>query len=246
MFNFFKKEVKTAGLYDFKNIRQDIHNHLLPGIDDGSPDIKTSIALIKQLKEAGFSKFICTPHIISDLYRNTPQTIESALANLEGACLVYDVDVQLSAAAEYMMDDYFMELLRKKTPLLTLTGNFVLTELSYAMAPSNLEKIAFELVTSNYQPIMAHPERYHYYHKKPEAYSRMKELGFKLQVNLLSLTGYYGKPAAQAARYLFEQGLVDFVGTDLHHQKHLDTLLADSSRKIFFEVLGDRVFNTFE
>lgn len=246
MFNFFKKGEKAVGLYDFRNIRQDIHCHLLPGIDDGSPDIKTSISLIKQLKEAGFSKFICTPHIISDLYRNTPQTIEAALGNLEAGCLAYDVDVQLSAAAEYMMDDYFMELLRKKTGLLTLTQNYVLTELSYAMAPNNLERIAFELVTNNYQPIMAHPERYHYYHKKPEAYSRMKELGFKLQVNLLSLTGYYGKPTTLAARYLFDQNLVDFVGSDLHHQKHLDTLLDHSSRKIFYEVLGDRIFNTFE
>jgi protein-tyrosine phosphatase len=245
MFNLFKKEHKPEGLYDFSHIRQDIHCHLLPGIDDGAPNVKTAISLIRRLKGAGFNKFICTPHIISDLYRNTPQTIDAALATLEAACLVYEVDVQLSAAAEYMMDDYFMELLRKHNRLLTLTGNYVLTELSYAMAPGNLEKIAFELVTAGYQPVMAHPERYHYYHKNPEAYPRMKELGFALQVNLLSLTGYYGKPVATAAKNLFENNLVDFVGTDLHHEKHLDALLSESSRKIFFEVLGDRIFNTF-
>jgi protein-tyrosine phosphatase len=245
MLNFFKKN--TPGVpYDFTCMATDIHCHLLPGIDDGSPSVETSIELLEALIAVGITKFICTPHIIGDLYRNTPQTINSALAVLRKACRDRNMNVELSAAAEYMMDDYFMDLLRKKEPLLTLTKNYVLTELSYATAPGNLEKVAFELNINGYQPLMAHPERYFYYHKNYSAYHRMKELGFLLQVNLLSITGYYGKAAAKAAKYIIENNLHDFIGTDLHHFNHLNALTDPGNREILHKVLGDRQYNTFE
>jgi protein-tyrosine phosphatase len=245
MLNFFKKS--TSGIpYDFTSMARDIHSHLLPGIDDGSPSVETSIELLEALTAAGLTKFICTPHIIGDLYRNTPQTINNALDILKKACRDRNMNVELSAAAEYMMDDYFMDLLRKKEPLLTLTKNYVLTELSYATAPGNLEKIAFELNISGYQPLMAHPERYFYYHKNYSAYHRMKELGFLLQVNLLSIVGYYGKAAARAAKYIIKNNLNDFVGTDLHHFNHLNALTDPANRETLHKVLGNRQYNTFE
>lgn len=246
MLNFFKKQSTDSELYDFSYLAQDIHCHLLPGIDDGSPDVETSIALIRSLGYVGIKKFICTPHIIGDMFRNTPETINAALDILKNACLDQGMDVQLSAAAEYMLDDYFMELLRKRAPLLTLTKNFILTELSYATSPANLEKIAFELNVNGYLPLMAHPERYHYYHKNYEAYHRMKELGFFLQVNLLSIAGYYGKAAAKAAKYIIENNLADFVGTDLHHFNHLKAITDSRNRQILYQVLGNKIYNSFE
>jgi len=233
-------------IYDFSYLARDIHCHLLPGIDDGSPDVETSIELIKSLSAVGINRFICTPHVIGDMFRNTPVTIKAALDVLKGACQEHGLDTEISAAAEYMMDDYFIELLRKKQPLLTLTKNYILTELSYASMPDNLEQIAFEINVNNYQPLMAHPERYFYYHKNYDAFFRLKELGFFLQVNLLSLTGYYGTPAAKAAHFIFKNGLVDFVGTDLHHVNHLKALTDHRSREIFYKVLGDRLYNNFE
>ena len=246
MLNFLKKQNTSEDLYDFTCMVQDIHSHLLPGLDDGSPDVATSVELIRSLTEAGINKFICTPHIISDMYRNTPETILPALEVLQSACREHQLDVAISAAAEYMLDDYFMELLRNRAPLLTLTKNFVLTELSYATAPDNIEKIAFELNINGYLPLMAHPERYFYYHKNYGAYHRMKELGFMLQVNLLSIAGYYGKAAAKAARYIVENDLADFIGTDLHHFNHLKALTDTRSREIFQKVLGEKVYNGFE
>lgn len=246
MLNFLKKHSNSDELYDFTCMAQDIHCHLLPGIDDGSPDAETSIALIRSLGDAGIKKFICTPHVIGDMFRNTPETINAALNILKKACLEQNLDVQLSAAAEYMLDDYFMELLRKRDALLTLTKNYVLTELSYATSPANLEKIAFELNINGYIPLMAHPERYHYYHKNYEAYHRMKELGFLLQVNLLSIAGYYGKAPSKAAKYIIENNLADFVGTDLHHFNHLKTLTDLHTRQILQQVLGNKVYNSFE
>lgn len=243
---FFRKKNTSGVPYDFLNLYQDIHCHLLPGIDDGSPDIETSVELIKSLGKAGIHKFICTPHIIGDLYRNTPQTINYALDTLRDECTSQNIHVTLSAAAEYMMDDYFMDLLRRNEPLLTLYKNYVLTELSFATAPDNLEKISFELNIQGYQPIMAHPERYLYYHKNFDAYYRMKDLGFSLQVNLLSLTGYYGKSVAKAAQFIIENNIADFVGSDLHHFNHLNALIDENNGEIFRKFLGGKVYNRFD
>lgn len=244
MLNIFNRKKKVVPAYPgFSWLVQDIHSHLLPGIDDGSPDISTSLELLRALEQAGIRKFICTPHIIGDMYRNTPETINNALNTLKQAVKKEGLQVELSAAAEYMLDDYFMELLRKKEPLLTLKKNYLLTELSYSAQPDKLEEISFEILTNNYQPLMAHPERYHYYHKNYQMYERLKELGFLLQVNLLSLTGYYGKSVAKAARHIIDNGLADFVGTDLHHGNHLAALTDVRSVEIFEKYLGDRKYN---
>jgi tyrosine-protein phosphatase YwqE len=243
--NFFRSKKKDPIYSGFSWLAQDIHSHILPGIDDGSPDIDTSLQLLRSLSDAGINKFICTPHIIGDMYHNTPQTINDALTRLKKAIRQNGMSTEISAAAEYMMDDHFMELLRKKEPLLTLTKNYILTELSYSTAPQKLEQISFEIHINNYQPLMAHPERYPYYHKNYNAYHRMKELGFLLQVNLLSLTGYYGKSVAKAAKFILDNNLANFVGTDLHHFTHLQVLTDTKSIKIFEKYLGDKMYNEF-
>lgn len=206
-----------------------MHSHILPGIDDGSPDVDTSLMLVKGLYDLGIRKCIATPHIIGDLYRNTDETIEAALNKLQKACDAAAMPMQLSAAAEYMLDDYFMELLQQQKPLRTLHKNILLTEIAYTSEPVNLQEIVFHIITSGYQPVLAHPERYLYFHHNYKGYKKLKELGFMLQVNLLSLTGYYGKDIARAARYLLDEGLVDLVGTDLHHNRHLSAFRSEKN-----------------
>jgi tyrosine-protein phosphatase YwqE len=242
----FQSKKKIPAYQGFSWLSQDIHSHLLPGIDDGSPDIDTSLELLRSLSEAGIQKFICTPHVIGDMYRNTPETINDALSRLQKAIRQNGMSMEISAAAEYMLDDYFMELLRSKRPLMALNKNYILTELSYSTPPQKLEEISFEINISNYQPLMAHPERYPYYHKNYANYTHLKELGFLLQVNLLSLTGYYGKSVAKAAKYILDKGLADFVGTDLHHFRHLNVLTDGKSIELFEKYLGDKVYNEFK
>jgi tyrosine-protein phosphatase YwqE len=244
MFNFFKKRSNTSSPAPaVLPIDTDIHSHILPGIDDGSPDIETSIQLVKGLYELGIRKTIATPHIIADMFRNTPQTINPALDKLQEAVAKEGIDIEITAAAEYMLDDYFLKLLRSEKKLLTIKNNIVLTEQSYATPTGNLNEIAFELVTAGYKPIMAHPERYPFYHGKYQEFYHLKDMGFLLQVNLLSLTGYYGKGVAKAAKYIFENQLADFVGTDLHHDRHLAMLQHPNSLKLFETHLGYRKFN---
>ena len=243
MFSFFKK--KPSGLTRFTNIKQDIHSHILPGIDDGAHDIETSLQLVTGMCDLGISKAVATPHIIGDLYRNNPETINKALEKLKIACVEAGITIELSAAAEYMLDDHFMELLRKKETLLPVIKNLILTEISYTTSPDNLEKMAFEIITGGYQPIMAHPERYFYYHKNYENFFRLKELGFLLQVNLLSLTGYYGPGVTKAAKFIVEKGLADLVGSDMHHIRHLEALSKKENQAIILKNLGDKMYNDF-
>lgn len=202
----------------------DMHSHILPGIDDGSPDLATSISLVKGLKALGIERCIATPHVISDLYRNTPETIQSALDVLRQGLIQEQIDFSVSAAAEYMLDDFFLRMLSEGRPLLTVHQNLILTEQSYAAPTGNLHEIAYKIAKAGYKPIMAHPERYNFYHNKWHEYERLKEMGFRLQVNLLSITGYYGPVVAKAAKFILKEQLADYVGTDLHHARHLHAL----------------------
>lgn len=242
MFNLFKKNkaedavVQMAGQLP---VSVDMHSHILPGIDDGSPDVDTSLFLIKGLYDLGIRTCIATPHIIGDLYRNNDETIEAALHKIQKACVAAALPMQIRAAAEYMLDDYFMELLQQQKPLRTLHGNLLLTELPYTSNLVNLEEMLFNIITGGYRPVLAHPERYFYFHRNVEDYKRLKDLGFILQVNLLSLTGYYGKDVARAAKYILENGLAGMAGTDLHHGRHLTALQMEGNLRLLHKYVKD-------
>jgi protein-tyrosine phosphatase len=241
MFNFFrKKQPQSEGYFP---IVFDMHSHILPGIDDGSPDVETSLRLVKGLMDLGVNQSVATPHIISDLYRNTPASIGASLKKLQDALLEAEMDFKVNAAAEYMIDSYFFELLESGVPLLTIKDNLVLTEFSFAFMPDSPKKVSFNIITGGYSPILAHPERYAYYHPDYESYHALEDMGFKLQVNLLSLTGYYGVPVAKAARYILKNGLASFIGTDLHHDRHLAALKDPNNHRIFSDVLKGAKWN---
>jgi tyrosine-protein phosphatase YwqE len=226
MFGLFKKkkEEPIAVPIDYSALGVDMHSHLLPGIDDGSPDAATSVSYIKKMMELGYRKFITTPHAYPDLYPNNPDTIQSALAVLQKQLQEEAVDVEVYAAAEYFIDDSFIDRIKNNEQFLTLHQNFVLVEISFMQPPPDLNEVLFELIVKGYQPVLAHPERYNFYHSKKEIYHRFKDQGCLLQVNLLSLIGYYGKSVQDAAHFLVQEKLVDLIGTDLHHQRHLEAM----------------------
>lgn len=245
MFNFFKKKpTSTEPLLPFP-VTTDIHSHILAGIDDGSPDIPTSLLLVKGLYDLGYRRLIATPHVIGDFYKNNPIIINKALEKLKEACKEEGIIVEISAAAEYMLDDYFLKILKEKDQILTLYENVILTELPYSVMPMNVNEIVFDIITAGYKPILAHPERYFYYHRDFEEFFKLKELGFSLQVNLLSITGYYGSTVSKAAKFIFENELADYVGTDMHHIRHLETLRSNETNVLLNRYLAGKGFNTF-
>jgi protein-tyrosine phosphatase len=131
--------------------------------------------------------------------------------------------ITINPAAEYMLDTNFESLL-KQGQLFTLKRNYVLVEMSYFQPPINLEDLLFKIKTKGYIPVLAHPERYSYYHNNLDYYTRLKQLGCLFQLNLLSLSDHYGKSAEKTGQYLIENKLIDFVGTDAHNPTHVERL----------------------
>jgi protein-tyrosine phosphatase len=222
MFSLFKK--KPALSSDLGSLRCDLHSHLIPGIDDGSPDLETSVRLIRGLIELGYKKIITTPHINADIFPNTPAIIRAGQTVVTEELRRQDIDVIFHAAAEYLMDERFSGLLAAGEPLLTLKDKLVLVELSFAVPAINLREILFDMQLKGYQPVLAHPERYLYFGANRKWYDQLRDAGCYFQLNLLSFSGHYGPESRQLAEYLIKKQYVDFLGTDLHHEKHLEVL----------------------
>ncbi len=198
-------------------IHTDIHNHVLPGIDDGSPDFNSSIDLICGLSALGFTSSVSTPHIASGLYSNTVSTISQAYASVGSPHLK-------GFAAEYMLDDQFYDQLSAGLITYPGPGKHVLVEFSYVGLPVNWHEMIFELLMKGYQPILAHPERYHFLSTQ-DLLEKILPSGVLLQLNLLSLSTYYGKVIQKKALSYMGEAAYDFVGTDMHHLRHLEALL---------------------
>lgn len=220
MFNFLKKSKEPQKLC----VTTDIHCHVVPGIDDGSPDATTSADLIERMQTWGIKRIIASPHVTEASFENTPEIMDSALAELKEELARRGNNIDISHSAEYRIDDYFFRQVEGET-LCPMSGNFLLIENSFIQEPWDLDRIVFDLKIKGFKPILAHPERYFYYAEgHRDRYVKLHSNGLMFQINLLSLSGYYGKAEKNTAEYLLENGMVDFIGTDLHNHKHADSI----------------------
>ncbi len=242
MFSFFRKK-STAPQVDFSAVATDMHSHLIPGIDDGAKTIEDSITLIKELHALGYKKFITTPHIMSDFYRNTPETILGGLEQVREAIKAENIPVTIDAAAEYYLDDGFIHKLEEEKLLTIGENNHLLFEISYVNAPDNLMEVIFRMQVLGYKPIMAHPERYPFWGNNFDFYGSLRDQGVLLQLNINSLSGYYGPDAKRIAEKLIEKEWVDLVGTDTHAMKHIQALHRTVKEKSFRKVIEFNLLN---
>lgn len=202
----------------------DIHNHILPGIDDGAKTVEESVALIEAFSAFGVTNFVFTPHIMNHYHPNTQKTIKSSYEVLQQELLAREMDnIRTAYAAEHMIDDAFEVLLEEKT-FLPLKKWHVLIEMSYLQPSFNFGSAVEQIKGHNYFPILAHPERYMYYHQKEGIYKDLKSDGILFQLNLLSLSGYYGAEIQRIAQKLLGDGLIDFCASDVHNMKHIQGL----------------------
>jgi len=218
MFDFFAKHKKPL----FEGLC-DIHNHLLPGIDDGSKSVGMSLKMLEKYNALGITSVLPTPHVYQDLYPNTPTTIKNAFEILTEKTSKIEIPKVNSYAAEYMIDEVFMKNLQTNMPALLLNNEYILVEITFFSETTRLVEAGFTLLQNNITPILAHPERYHSIRTIKE-YKELKNKGFYLQLNALSLMGHYGPEVKQKAEKLLKEGLYDFVATDAHNPQHLKTL----------------------
>jgi len=218
----FKSAPMLAPIY-LSVFKSDIHSHLIPGIDDGSPNMETSIKMVKKFVDLGYEKIVTTPHVMCDYYQNTPDKILKGLDQLREELHKQNVKIDISAAAEYNLDDGLQDLIDKKE-ILTFGDNHVLFELPFMQEPRNLQEIIFNFQMAGYKPILAHPERYTFWYDQFDKYDELKSRGVLLQLNLLSLTNHYSPQTKKVAEKMVDTNLVDAVGTDCHRIEHLRML----------------------
>jgi tyrosine-protein phosphatase YwqE len=195
----------------------DIHNHVLPGIDDGAKDTAHTLALLEGMRDLGYKSIIATPHTMQEVYENTSETIRSSFEGV--VSIAKELSLELSYASEYMLDAGFKD--RIGSGLLTLKENMVLVELSFLQPINDLFELLFELQIKGYRPILAHPERYQYYGNQFDQFEKLKDSGCMFQMNLLSAVGHYGPDVSKIADKLLKAGMIDLAGSDIHHTHHL-------------------------
>ncbi|WP_103068518.1 tyrosine-protein phosphatase [Aquimarina sediminis] len=210
----------------------DIHSHLLAGIDDGVKTIYQSAYILEQFENLGIKKIITTPHIMQDVWPNTSKTITNKLKELKEILPPLGIShIEVQASAEYMMDDLLFNRL-KNNDILPLHQNYILVEMSTFSPPLNLTEILFEIKLAGYTPILAHPERYSFYRNDLKKFDKLKDSGFLFQLNLLSLSGYYGEDIKSFAKKLVDLDYIDFTGTDIHNYHQLGVLEKGFESKI--------------
>lgn len=194
-----------------------MHSHLLPGIDDGVSTLEEASEIIEQFLELGYSRIITTPHVMSDAYRNTPEIIHEKLEELKNFLRQKNINVPVSAAAEYYLDESLFKMIETNQRLLTFGDRYLLFETNFITEPFNLKDFIFLATTKGYKLILAHPERYLYLQHNFDKVQDLLDRGVLMQMNISSLTGYYSKPVQQMAFKLIDRGMIHWLGSDCHH-----------------------------
>lgn len=208
---------------------KDIHNHLLPGVDDGFRKIEDSLAAIKRMAEMGCKKIVLTPHMNPDVYPNESEAHFREVYQDLVAQIPAEWGVDTWLAAEYMVVKDFQNRAADKE-LLTYRDGSILIEMSYYFKSENIEETVFALNTEGHKPVLAHPERYLYMADNLREFDRLRDMGCRFQMNRLSLSGIYGGESLRILDYLLSRGMYDFMATDLHTLSQLDKLAEISVR----------------
>ena len=201
-----KHSIQSSGILDGSI---DSHSHILFGVDDGIKTLEESLAVLKYEESLGVKELWCTPHIMEDSANRT-EDLKARFMQLKQA---YDGPIKIRLAAEYMLDTVFAQRLEEKD-LLTMEDQTLLVETSTWTPPVGLYETFRNIQSAGYRPLYAHPERYRFLNEA--SYERLKQMGIHFQLNLASLTGFYGQTAMHKAEWLLEHGFYTEVGSDCH------------------------------
>lgn len=199
----------------------DIHSHLLPGVDDGVSSWEETLACLKQFSEWGITKVVTTPHVSRDWFPNKYHQLLEGQEQLQSLVREHNLPLTIEVAAEYLLDDFFLDLLKSREVLTFGPEKYILVETAWSSAPLHLSDLIFRIQSAGYTPILAHPERYKYYKNFEAELAHHREAGCLLQLNAMSLTGKYGEQARRQGKTLLQKGWVDFIGSDLHRPADL-------------------------
>lgn len=205
----------------------DLHCHLLPGIDDGSSDEETSLAMARMAIRDGIRCIACTPHVYPGLYDNTTAQIREHVARLQATLDAKELALRLVVGADAHLTPELLDRLRAGTvPTLNGTRYFLL-EPPHHVCPPRFEDSVFRFTLAGYVPIITHPERLTWVADHYAVFDEMSRRGVWMQVTAGSLTGRFGRGAMYWGERLLMDGLVHILATDAHAPVRRPPLLAE-------------------
>ncbi len=218
-----------------------MHSHLIPGIDDGVKSNEEAFALIREFEELGYKKLVTTPHIMTDYYGNTAASVTEAFNKFLSAFREQQFKIEIQFAAEYYLDEVVFKLIADKEKILTFGDKYFLFETNAVSEPLQIKEFIFHLTSQGYRPILAHPERYQYMtiQKAEDLVNR----GVMLQINMLSLIGYYGPPMQKLAEKIIDRKLIGMFGSDCHNIDHISLLKKVFKTKAYQKALEIPLLN---
>lgn len=241
---FGKRDRRLKERIDLSVLHTDVHSHLIPGVDDGSPNMAASIELLREFEKLGYKKIITTPHIKAEIFPNDVNELEQACEQLRQQARLNGIQIEIEVGAEHLVDEEFHQRL-KHNMLKTFAGKHLLIELPFVGAPMGLNEYIFELQLEGYDLILAHPERYMFWEDDFGQFVKLKDLGVLFQLNIMSFGGYFGKSVRNLAKRLAENNMVELLGSDAHSMKHFaaieESLFEPALDKL---IKSDRLINT--
>jgi tyrosine-protein phosphatase YwqE len=239
VFGWFKKKAPV----NIQPLTVDIHSHLLSALDDGVQKLEDAEDIILQFQALGYRKLITTPHVMSDMYRNTNEGIRHALEALQQHLHSKNIDITIECAAEYYLDEDLMRKVLHNEPLLTFGHNYLLFETNFLNEPLYLKEFIFQASSKGYKLVLAHPERYLYLQSNFSKVQDILDRGVLFQLNISSITGYYSRAAQTAAQKLIDSKYVHFLGSDCHHLQHVKLVEKAQKMNYFQKALSLPLLN---
>lgn len=190
----------------------DFHSHILPNIDDGARDLSESISMINEAKNAGFTKIISTSHYIDGYYETDEEQrinlINDVKQNIQG--------IEIYLGNEIYITSQMIDLIENKKASTINNSKYILFELPMNAKTIDVKEVVYRLIEKGYVPIIAHPERYKYIQDNINYAIELSEMGVLFQSNYGSCIGMYGSSAKKTQKKLLQEGLIQFLGSDVH------------------------------
>ncbi len=206
----------------------DFHSHILPAIDDGSKSMEDSIQILREAREAGFSKIISTSHYLEGYYEIKEEDRKRLIQELKNE----DIGLELYVGSEIYITENMIDLLKEKKASSINNSKYVLFEIPMNNKTMLTKEIIYRLIENGYVPVLAHPERYSFIQQNPEELEELVDMGTLCQSNYGSIIGLYGKKTEKTVKKLLKNNLIHFLGSDVHRQEQIYNKIPKAIKKI--------------
>lgn len=202
----------------------DCHSHIIPGIDDGSQDVETTLSMLKLAEATGTKKIILTPHYYRGKYMIPFYELEKKKLEVEKLMQENNINIDLFIGQEVFFTRYLLDYLDNKEIGTINNSRYMLIELS--PIEYNKEEVLetlYNLKMRGKVPIIAHPERYRYFQKEPFTINDFIDTGCLFQLNAASIGGSFGSQVKKLANLYLENGIYSVIGSDAHGKERRTT-----------------------